>query len=122
MAEVEIIPILEEQTDVSKRTVCRGTVRVETSTNIVEEIASSNLESTDVEVVRVPIGREIDEAPQVRTEGETTIVPVLEEVLVVHKRLILKEELHITRRVTTEQVDVPVPLRKQTVTVTRSDD
>ena len=122
MAEAEIIPILEEELDVSKRTVRTGTVRVETSTTIVDEIASALLETSDVEVVRVPVGREIDEAPQVRTEGDTTIVPVLEEVLVVQKRLILKEELHITRRVTTEQVDVPVPLRKQTATVTRSDD
>ena len=122
MAEAEIIPILEEELDVSKRTVRTGTVRVETSTTIVDEIASALLETSNVEVVRVPVGREIDEAPQVRTEGDTTIVPVLEEVLVVQKRLILKEELHITRRVTTEQVDVPVPLRKQTATVTRSDD
>ena len=122
MAEAEIIPILEEELDVSKRTVRTGTVRVETSTTIVDEVASALLETSNVEVVRVPVGREIDEAPQVRTEGDTTIVPVLEEVLVVQKRLILKEELHITRRVTTEQVDVPVPLRKQTATVTRSDD
>jgi uncharacterized protein (TIGR02271 family) len=122
MAEAEIIPILEEELDISKRVVRKGTVRIETTTNIVDEIASALLESSDVEVVRVPVGREIDQAPPVRTEGDTTIIPVLEEILVVQKRLILKEELHITRRVTTEKVETPVSLRKQSATVTRSDD
>jgi stress response protein YsnF len=48
-----------------------------------------------------------------------TIVPVLEEVLVVEKRLVLKEELHIRRRVDTESVEVPVTLRKQRAIIER---
>lgn len=122
MTETEIIPIVEEELEVSKRSVRQGTVRVETTTSVVDEMASALLESSDVEVVRIPVGREVDQAPQVRTVGDTTIVPVLEEVLVVQKRLILKEELHITRRITTEHVETPVSLRKQTATITRSDD
>ena len=34
-----------------------------------------------------------------REEGDVTIIPVLEEIVVVEKRLVLKEELHV-RRVT----------------------
>lgn len=45
-------------------------------------------------------------APEIRTEGDVTIVPVLEEVLVVEKRLVLKEELHIRRRVAAETVEI----------------
>ena len=122
MAELEIIPIVEEEVTISKRSVHKGTVRIETSTSLVEDVASAELESSDVEVVRVPVGREVEQAPAVRTEGDTTIVPVMEEVLVVQTRLILKEELHITRRVTAERVEVPVTLRKQIATITRSDD
>jgi hypothetical protein len=48
-----------------------------------------------------------------------TIVPVLEEVLFVEKRLVLKEELHIRRQATTETVEVPVTLRKQRAIVER---
>jgi len=55
----------------------------------------------------------VETAPEIRTEGDVTIVPVLEEVLVVEKRLVLKEELHIRRRIETETVEVPVILRKQ---------
>ena len=48
-----------------------------------------------------------------------TIVPVLEEVLVVETQLVLKEELHIRRQRTTEAVEVPVQLRKQRAMVER---
>jgi stress response protein YsnF len=47
------------------------------------------------------------------------IVPVLEEILVVRRQLVLKEELHIQRRVETEAVQVPVTLRKQRAIVER---
>jgi stress response protein YsnF len=45
------------------------------------------------------MGRIVETAPEIRTEGDVTILPVVEEVLVVEKRLVLKEELHIRRRV-----------------------
>jgi stress response protein YsnF len=38
---------------------------------------------------------------------------------VVEKRLVLKEELHIRRRVTHENVEVPVTLRKQRAVIER---
>jgi stress response protein YsnF len=45
------------------------------------------------------MGRMVETAPEIRTESDVTILPVVEEVLVVEKRLVLKEELHIRRRV-----------------------
>jgi stress response protein YsnF len=43
----------------------------------------------------------------------------LEEVLVVEKRLLLKEELRITRDATTEVAELPVTVRKQRAVVER---
>jgi stress response protein YsnF len=40
-------------------------------------------------------------------------------VLVVEKRLVLKEELHIRRRIEIETAEVPVTLRKQRAIVER---
>jgi stress response protein YsnF len=57
--------------------------------------------------------------PEIRTENGVTIVPVVEEVLVVEKRLILKEELHIGSQTQTETVEIPVELRKHTVEIER---
>jgi stress response protein YsnF len=115
----EIIPVAEEVAHIAKREVTTGRVRVRTVSDVVQETVQATLEEETVEVTRVPIDREITEAPQVRTENGVTIVPVVEEVLVVEKRLVLKEELHIRRQTHTEAVDVPVELRRQRVEVER---
>ena len=90
-----------------------------TVTETLEELTKANLQSDTVEVTRVPIDKVVDMAPEIRTEGDLTIVPVLEEVLVVTKQLVLKEELHIRRRVETEAVEVPIKRRKQRAIVER---
>jgi stress response protein YsnF len=115
----EVIPLVEETATVGKRQVVTGRVRVQTVTDTVDELARTDVQRETVEVTRVPVGRMVETAPEIRTEGDVTIVPVLEEVLVVEKRLVLKEELHIRRRVETETVEVPVALRKQRAVVER---
>src|SRR5918995_1023804 len=115
----EILPLVEETATVHKREVTTGGVRVRTVTDTIEELTAADLQSESIEVTRVPIDRVVDVAPAVRTENDVVIVPVLEEILVVQKQLVLKEELHIRRRVETEAVEVPVSLRKQRVIVER---
>jgi len=115
----EAVPLLEEEMRVNKRSVATGKVRVRSVVDSIEEVARAALTEDRVEVTRVPLNREVSAAPSVRTEGEVTIVPVMEEVLVVEKRLVLKEELHIRRRVTHEDVEVPVTLRKQRAVIER---
>jgi hypothetical protein len=115
----EVIPLVEETATIGKREVLTGRVRVQTVTDTVEELARADVKRESVEVTRVPIDRMVETAPEVRTEGDVTILPVVEEVLVVEKRLVLKEELHIRRRVETENVEVPVSLRKQRAVVER---
>jgi stress response protein YsnF len=115
----EILPLVEETATIHKREVVTGKVRVRTVTDNAEELAKATLQSDTIEVTRVPIDKVVETAPEIRTEGDLTIVPVLEEVIVVTKQLVLKEELHIRRRVETETVDVPVSLRKQRAIVER---
>src|SRR3712207_3899375 len=115
----EVLPLLEEGLRVEKRNVVTGKVRVRSVVDTVEEIARAELDEERVEVTRVPIDREVTTPPTVRTEGDVVIVPVLEEVLVVEKRLLLKEELHIRRHVARENFEVPVTLRKQRAVIER---
>lgn len=115
------LPLIEEQLVIDKRAVRDGSVRVSTKTEFVTEAAEARLDSENVEVTRVAIGREVSEAPAVRTDGDVTIVPVMEEVLVVEKRLMLVEEIHIRRVATTEDVSIPVELRKQRASIERDD-
>jgi stress response protein YsnF len=67
----------------------------------------------------VPINRIVTEALPVRYEGDTTIISLLEEVLVVEKRLMLREEVHIKR--VHKEVHKPqeVLLREERVEVVR---
>ena len=53
--------------------------------------------SDDVSVERVPVNRIVDSPPETRQEGEITIIPVIEEVITVEKRLLLREEVRIRR-------------------------
>ena len=123
--EVTVLPILEETLHVSKRDVVTGRVRVRTVTDLSEERVRQELSGQHVEVERVPVDVLIERdaaPPEPRTEGDVTIVPILEEVLVVEKRLLLKEELRITRHRTTNVTDVAVPLRKQRAEIERLKD
>lgn len=69
-----------------------------------DETVALLLRQQDVSVERVSVGRVVSEAPAIRQEGDTVIIPILEEILVVEKRLVLKEELHI-RTDTTERLE-----------------
>jgi stress response protein YsnF len=69
----------------------------------------------------VPVEQEITETPPIRTEGEVTIVPIVEERLVVEKRLFLVEELHLTRETVLEHVEIPEVLRRTRVDIEREE-
>ena len=116
------VPLAKEKVDIDVEPKLTGRVRVSTHTHNVEERVKATLERGDVEVTRVPIDQVVDAPPDVRVEGDITIVPVLEEVLVVEKRLVLKEELHVRRISKSDTVEVPVTLRRQEATVVRVDD
>ena len=84
-----------------------------------EQLVDAQLVRERVEVERVAIGKPIDAIPAVRQDGDTTIIPVVEEILVVERRLVLKEEIHIHRVRTTEQHQERVTLHRQEAVVTR---
>jgi len=117
----QVIPVAEETVRVDKRQTVSGKVRVRTEVNSVEQVVRETLTDETVEVTRVPINRRIEQIPEVRTEAGVTILPVIEERLVVEKQLFLKEELHIRRDVSTETVEVPVTLRSERAIVERLD-
>jgi stress response protein YsnF len=72
-----------------------------------------------VEIVHVPIGRQIEFCPPVRVEGDTTILSIVEEIVVVERRLVLKEEVHMTKVRTTHAHRETVLLREQHAVITR---
>ena len=108
-----VIPVLAEELAVTKRKVQTGGVRVRKLLQEREELVDISLVKEHVDVSHVMIDREVDAPPPVRREGDTTIIPIIEEVLIVEKRLRLKEEIHITRHTRTERHQERVTLRHE---------
>jgi stress response protein YsnF len=112
--------LLAEEVVVAKETRETGRVRVSTQTHEREALIAEDLANERVEIETLPVGRRINAVPAVRQDGDTTIVPVVEEILVVERHLVLKEEIHIKRVRTIERHQETVVLRHQEAVVTRN--
>ena len=118
--EPVVIPLVAEAVEVGKRRVETGKVRVRKTVRTTEQVVDEPVFREDVEVERVAINRILDAPVEARQEGDTLIVPLMEEVLVVEKRLILREEIRITRRRTEQRDAQTVTLRSEEATVERA--
>jgi uncharacterized protein (TIGR02271 family) len=118
-AEEETIKLLAEELSVGQRLVETGRVRVRVLTRETEELVDVPLARERVVVNRVAVGKPVEAIPAIREEGDTIIVPIVEEMLVVERRLMLKEELYLKRERTTERHQERVRLRHQEAVVTR---
>jgi uncharacterized protein (TIGR02271 family) len=114
-----VLPVIQEALDVRTRRVETGRVRITKVIHEREELVDEPLVQEEVTIERVPVNRVVEGPIPVRHEGDTLIVSVLEEVLVVETRLLLTEELRITTRRTETHQPVPVTLRREDVTIER---
>lgn len=111
---------MREELTIGKRVVKSGQgVRITKSVTQREQVVNELLARDDVVVERVRVDQVVDAAklPGVRQEGDTMIVPVLEEVLFVEKRVVLKEEVRITSRRREVREPQRVVLRSERVSV-----
>ncbi len=116
-----VVPLLEERLHVGKRPVVRGRTRVHKYVTERAGYIDEPLLREEVDIRRVPINRPVETPPPVRQEGDTLIVPLIEEVLVIERRLVLREELHVTKRRSEVREQQHVTLRSEDVTVDRLD-
>ena len=125
MQEPIKVPVYQEEAWVEKRVVDTGRgVRIHKTVAEHPYQIDERLLREDVEVRRVPVDRIVthDQAPTTRYEGETLVVPILEEVLVVERRLRIKEELRITKARREEHHAETVMLKSEQVSVERFDE
>ena len=114
-----ILPLYAEELSVSKRRVATGRMRISTVTRNQEEQVEEALVREQVEIERRPVGKPVDGMPSIRREGDTIVIPVVEEQLVVERRLILKEEVRVTRIRKLEVHRERVVTRKQELELAR---
>jgi stress response protein YsnF len=117
-----VIPLAEEAVSVTKREVDTGRVQVALTTGIETVIARETLRGRRVEVERVPVGRTLAEgeaAPVPHEEGNTLVIPIVEEKAVVVKRLVVREEVRLRFVPTETPFEQAVDVRRQHATVER---
>ena len=114
-----MIPLIAEEISVGKSRVVTGRVEIATICREREELVDELLTREHVEIARTPVGTTVDRLPEIREDGDTLIIPVVEEVLVVERRLLLKEEVRVRRVRRAERHQERVNVRRQDVVVTR---
>lgn len=115
-----VVPVIEEMIEIRKQMVDTANVRIIKTVHEHEETIGEPLKRETVEVTRVPIDRAVDAAVPAREEGNTLIIPIYEERLVVQKQLYLKEELHVTRQESIDRsAQQTVTLRREEVAIER---
>lgn len=113
------IPLAREELNVHRETRETGRVRIRKTVNERTETVDEPVFEEAVDVRRVPVDRVLDEPAAIRREGEVTIIPVMEERIVVRKELVLKEELHVRTRRTETRDQHDVTLRSEEAVVMR---
>ena len=114
------IPIIQEQVQINKEVIESGTVRISKSVHEVEEMYNIPISYEEHDVQRVTLNQYVDSAPPaIRYEGDTMIIPILREEVVVQKRLMLVEEVHVTKRQVEKTIQQPVKLLREELNVER---
>jgi len=117
-----VIPVIAEELNVETHRVDRGRVRVNKRIESHEEVVDTPLVREEVVVERVPINTLVEgEAPAIRDEDGVLIIPLVEEVTVVEKRLLLREEVRVSRHRTTTSTPQTVVLRREVVDIQRDE-
>jgi uncharacterized protein (TIGR02271 family) len=114
-----VLPVFDEFINVEKRVIETGRVELRKTVQERVEVVDQPIFSEEVEIERVAVNRPIDEVVPSRYEGETLIIPLVEEVLVVEKRLVLREEIHVRKLRTEMSEPQEVNLRSEQVEVVR---
>ena len=115
-----VVPVIQEQVLVGKRLVETATVEVKKTVTEGPEPVHVVVAHDETSVERVPMNRFVEKAPEIRYDGDTMIIPVMKEVAVVEKKLMLVEELHVTRRAVQTQETEYITVRREHLEVKRT--
>jgi len=116
------IPVRQEELHIEKRQVETGqAVLVQKTVSEREQVVDEPVMHADMEIERVAVGNIVDQSalPSTRYEGDTLVIPVLEEVVIVQRQTLLKEEIRITRHRREVHLPQTFVLRSEHITVQR---
>lgn len=114
-----VVPVIHEELKVKKETVETGKIRVSKKVGEYETVIDEPFLHEKVAVKRVPKNERVESAPPAREENGVLIIPVVREEIVVQKRLVLVEELRVSKQVIEQRDPQTVTLLKEEVEVER---
>lgn len=111
-----IIPLIADELEIRKELVEQVTVRLTKSGQERPEIIREFLASEHFEIERVPMDEVVTMAPAVRMEGDVIVIPIIKEILVVKKELLLREELRLVKKRVAKEFLQETTLRREELT------
>jgi uncharacterized protein (TIGR02271 family) len=112
-----VLPVHEEVLVPTTHEVQVGTVRIEKRVETVPVETTVDAMLDEIQIQRVAVDRPVASAPAPRHEGDTLVIPVVEEVVVTEKRLVLREEIRVTRRRVAQPVTIQDTVRREVVEI-----
>jgi uncharacterized protein (TIGR02271 family) len=115
----QVVPVMQEQLEVSKVKVETGAVRVRKIVHEDVQTLDVPLEREELSVTRVPVNKVVEAKFHSRQEGDTLVIPVFREVVTRH--LVLVEEVRVTTRRVSDNSTQRVTVRREEAVVERYD-
>ena len=118
--DATVIPVIQEEAHIAAQATERGRVRITKRVHTHEETVDTPLRQERVQVERVPVAQIVESPVTMHYDGDTLVIPVMEEILVVEKRLLLKEEVRVTKYIGEAHHQDSITVRAEEVDVERT--
>jgi stress response protein YsnF len=115
----KVIPVIEEQVVVGTKRVEKASILIEKKIKTEEVSVDVPLTGQSYDIQRIPKNDYLESIPEIWHEGDTTVIPVVKEVMV--KKILLTEEIRITKKIQVTEGTENVSLKKEEVTITRKE-
>lgn len=118
------VSLAEERVELGTKKVVDRRVRITRSTRADEKLIEAELTHEDALIKRISINEAVSPGniPQVRQEGEVTIIPVIEERVEIVKYYVLTEEIHVIKKIRKETHQENIILRSQEINISTEDE
>lgn len=112
-----VIPVIAEEVEVGRQVVDTSKITVHKKVSEEQVTIDVPLLHETYEVERIPVNRIVDTLPSIREEGNSTIIPVIREVVV--KRYEIVEEVHVIKKQSTATHSEKLTVRREEVQIDR---
>ncbi|PSS47606.1 DUF2382 domain-containing protein [Leclercia sp. 29361] len=118
------VTLAEERLELGTKKVVDRRVRITRATRVDEKNITAELTQENADIKRFAKNEvlEAQNIPQIRQEGDVTIIPIIEERVEIIKHYVLTEEIHIIKKRSTERHQEIITLRSQEIIISTEDE